>query len=167
MFLQEEETEELRVRSVYVGQPSAALKSTGVDESPVQADADNAEGTSRKAAALHSGRMTVNLGAIDIKKQGTKLKSSHSMPDRMRNLTTSPSSFPAPVTSASDERVVGRRMTLRKPVLLTGYLDSTSFMIGRTVCFRLIINNMHKRPGTFLHFNGGLYSSSLKSGESR
>jgi hypothetical protein len=110
-------------------------------------------------------RLTINLGAISAQRGGggDHLRSSNSMPERgqyglkadlrpfpssARSVGSSQSSFKQPVTSASDERAVGKRMTVRKPVFLTGYLDSTIFHIGGTVSFRLIVNNMHKRPGT-------------------
>lgn len=136
------------------------------EETPNSAPTQESNG-GELTASKQQQRLTINLGALAAQRasngqQDVGLRSSNSMPERgrsgakdlqpasksARGMVSSPSSFKPPVTSASDERAVGKRLTVRKPVFLTGYLDATRFYIGGTISFRVIVNNMHKRPGT-------------------
>lgn len=145
------EPERLRIRSLYIGRP-AELNKDG--PTPRESQDETNDDADAKGYQPKPARMTINLGSLDEATQRTHLRASHSVPEKLHGYPSPRSSFRQPITSASDECVVGRRMTMRKPVFLTGYLDATSFPIGGTISFRLIINNMHKRPGiTFTSLN--------------
>jgi hypothetical protein len=154
---------------VFIGKPNVDASKPSPESPSDAAQPNGVADPAAKRSAASQQRLTINLGALATQRVGGHqddgLRSSNSMPERGRKagpkdltgaksarLASSPSSFKPPVTSASDERAVGKRLTVRKPVFLTGYIDATGFYIGGTISFRLIVNNMHKRPGTRFSF---------------
>lgn len=154
-----------RARSLYMAKSNVVDATKSPSEDTPNSDPTQENNGGELTASKQQHRLTINLGALAAQRAGNGqqdggLRSSNSMPERgrpgakdlqpasksARGMASSPSSFKPPVTSASDERAVGKRLTIRKPVFLTGYLDATRFYIGGTISFRVIVNNMHKRP---------------------
>ncbi|ELR14238.1 uncharacterized protein ACA1_016480 [Acanthamoeba castellanii str. Neff] len=178
-----------RARSLYMAKSNVVDATKSPSEDTPNSDPTQENNGGELTASKQQHRLTINLGALAAQRAGNGqqdggLRSSNSMPERgrpgakdlqpasksARGMASSPSSFKPPVTSASDERAVGKRLTIRKPVFLTGYLDATRFYIGGTISFRVIVNNMHKRPGVMMklykHTASFSYKHNKATGES-